>query len=394
MEQLLATQAEDGSWPAAAFCIDPVRGGATHYHGSAALTTALAVEALWTYQISNLQAPRPESDVVPGFDYNRTLERQVLAMADTDCRQLGKAVRAPTLAYLKRLTESTNGREIIGLGEAFSNSFKQQLAMPTKLFAQLGLANLYGWAAYTIYDDFLDDEGQPALLPTANVALRYALEAFEASVSKDPAFQGFVHRTFDIIDNANAWEQTHCRFQYEGQKLVVAALPEFGDLQVLAERSLGHCLAPLAVLCLSGQGTDSAAFRHTEAALRHYLIARQLNDDAHDWQEDLQLGHGSYVVTCLLIEAGVSPGSYSQSVLLPALRQQFWYETLPSICRTIQQQVMLSRHHLKKLTLLESTNIITQLLDGIAASVEETLATQEQARRFLKQYSGAGQAII
>ena len=46
---ILASQMPDGSWPASAFCIDPVLNGRTHYSGAATLTTALCLESLALY---------------------------------------------------------------------------------------------------------------------------------------------------------------------------------------------------------------------------------------------------------------------------------------------------------------------------------------------------------
>ena len=313
-------------------------------------------------------------------------------MARQDCQQLAVELRTTTLDYLARLARSSNGAEIVGLARHFNQALRQR-PVSEVLLARLGLANLYGWAAYTIYDDFLDEEGQPALLPTATVVLRYALQAFQKALPDNPTFQALVQRTFDTIDSANAWEQAHCRFQRQGPRLVVGPLPDYGDLQVLADRSLGHCLAPLAVLCADGMAAGSAAMRHVETAMRHYLIARQLNDDAHDWQADLEKGHVSYVAARILAEADIRPGTHLWSQLLPVARRQFWHGTLPGICQTIREQTALSRHNIAKLPTMRHQNVITGFLDAIEASVDETLAAQDQARRFLRQYSQAGQAV-
>jgi hypothetical protein len=82
----------------------------------------------------------------------------------------------------------------------------------------------------------------------------------------------------------------------------------------------------------------------------------------------------------------VKPGSYSWAVLLPRAQKQFWNYTLPQICRTIRRHTSLSRRSLKDLPGLRQSNVITEMLDKIDATVDETLTNQGQARDFLDHY--------
>ncbi|HSW37463.1 MAG TPA: hypothetical protein VLG37_03795, partial [Candidatus Saccharimonadales bacterium] len=72
--------------------------------------------------------------------------------------------------------------------------------------------------------------------------------------------------------------------------------------------------------------------------------------------------------------------------MLPRLQKQFWNHTLVSICQEMKQQTGLSRRALKDVSILRPDNIIAKLLDKINASIDETLATQADARSFLKHY--------
>jgi hypothetical protein len=128
-------------------------------------------------------------------------------------------------------------------------------------------------------------------------------------------------------------------------------------------------------------------------AIVHYLTARQLNDDAHDWQIDLQNGHITYVVARILADERIKPGSYSLNTLLKRAEQRFWHHTLTDICRLMQQQTSLGRRILANLPELQQHNAITELLDGIDISAAETLTTQDQAQIFLKYYKQDGHMI-
>jgi hypothetical protein len=385
LQRLLAAQNPDGSWPPAAFCLDPKRDGVSYYHGSESLTTAFVLEALQSYrqQTTNTYGPS-----VSGLRKSeKTFSTQVQAIVRHDCRQLKPELRSNMLEFLERVLQSDNGPDIANLPLCFNQSLTQPLAPAFRPFLnRLGVANLYGWAAYTIYDDFLDEEGAPALLPVALTALRYSLAAFEQALPTDMDFRRLVRQTFDIIDGANAWEISHCRFQRSGQYIAVGSLPDYGEVTDLANRSLGHSLTPLAVLKASGFSLKTKLSRGVHQAMIHYLTARQLNDDAHDWQTDLQNGQITYVVAHLLAEEGIKPGRYALDALLRRLQRRFWHQTLPNICRVMQQQTALARHNLQDLPGLQPQNVITELLDGIDTSLTETLAAQNRAEVFLKQY--------
>jgi hypothetical protein len=390
--QLVAAQQPDGAWPADAFCLDPARGKTIYYHGGESLTTALVLEALEAYRLAGaatVPALTPFKQA-SGPAHNRrstALQARVSVLNRRQWRQLRPELHHDALDFTTSLAKTSGSAGIVTLAEAFNESLERPLAKAQEpMLAQLGLANLYGWAAYTIYDDFLDDEGRPGLLPIASSALRYCLEAFDNALPEDQVFKDLVRQTFDKIDGANAWELAHCRFERRGQQLVIAALPDYGDPAGLAERSLGHTLTPLAVLRAKGVEPDSQLFNGVRQALVHYLAARQLNDDAHDWQTDLRNGHITYVVARLLADAGIKPGRYAWDTLLPPVQKQFWHGTLPKICRDISRQTALSRCSLDRLPGLKRRNALTKLLDGIDASVSETLDTQSRTQSFLQYY--------
>ncbi len=381
---LLETQAADGAWTAAAFCLDPAVNGQTYYNGTPALTTAFALEALWLYSQAG-QAP--SAQLKHKTDQTETLQTPILNLAKKQCQNLGPELRTAVLGSLEMIAKSKNGPEITGL----AGNFHQSLAKPPRhlkkdFIVTLGLANLYGWLAYTIYDDFLDEEGKPGLVPVANAAMRRSLDNYFAACPSDHDFQRFVRQTFDTIDGANAWELANCRFEVRGKLLAVAELPDYGGLAKLAERSIGHALSPLAVLTAADQGPDTAPAQNLLKAFRHYLIARQLNDDAHDWPEDLQKGHITPVAAQILRELKVGPGNHDLNNLLSAARPQFWNFTLPGICQLMRRHIRLSRQALKRSAVLRPDNVITDLLDGIEVSVTETLRQQGQAKDFLRQY--------
>ncbi|HYH36405.1 MAG TPA: hypothetical protein VD706_02820, partial [Candidatus Saccharimonadales bacterium] len=236
---LLKTRRRDGSWPAAAFCHDPETNGKPCYNGAAVLTTAFVLEALGLYRdrYDVSRQPRNKANKASAPVPHAT----VLRLAGRRSRTLPAELRRTMMRALTRLAESDNGGEILSLPERFSGSLvKPVRPMPEQFLEKLGLANLYGWLAYTIYDDFLDEEGQPGLLPAANVAMRESLQGFLEALPANKAFHQETREVFNTIDGANAWELDHCRYRIRDNDITVGSLPVYGDLMKLAERSLGH----------------------------------------------------------------------------------------------------------------------------------------------------------
>lgn len=382
---LLTTQASDGSWPAEAFCLDPTIDNQTYYHGSACLTTAFVLEALSTVRQPILVKPEANRPDIRA----EAILNQIKAAANQAAAGLGLELRRQVKSQIRRQWQADTDHEITLLPYLFSRSLgRQAKPLAPLLFRHLGLANLYGWLAYTIYDDFLDDEGRPVQLGAANWALRSSVLHFQAALPRHAAFQKYVLATFTTIDDANTWEVAHCRFTVSKDHLVIGPLPTFGNRQRLAERSLGHTLTPLAVLTTLGYPPGSPVFEAASTALRHYVIARQLSDDAHDWMDDLKRGHITYVVARLLKDAQLPTGTHAWPKILPRLERQFWHQTLPAIYRDIQRHLRQAKRALGSPVIKDS--MLNALVDRIANKAESTLASQQQAVAFYKTYKKKG----
>lgn len=383
VQRLLEQQLPDGSWAAQAFCLDPAIRGQKHYNGSAALTTALVLEALARYAPAATDAPpiRGRRDTAAN-----TLHSRISTTALGELGKLSPDLRHHSQVMLERMKQGDTNHEIVLLPYLFTRSLVTAGKAASQHLIHLGLANLYGWTAYTIYDDFLDEEGTPALLPVANTALRYSLQHFRQALPKDSAFQQLVEHSFDAIDGANAWEVARCRFALSNKSVTISRLPDYGDRMRLAERSLGHTLTPLGVLAAAGVAPADPRAQAVQRALKHYLIARQLNDDLHDWEPDLRTGQATYVVTAILRDLCLRPGTYSLAGLLPKMQRQFWHHTLTNICGTITHHTALARQAVATSRLLTQPNIITTLVDAIDESVQRTLQEQAKAESFLAAY--------
>jgi hypothetical protein len=285
---------------------------------------------------------------------------------------------------------------------------KEESRISEELLIQLGAANLYGWIAYTIYDDFLDEEGDSRVLPVANVCHREAVLIFNSVGHVDASynFARFARKTMDIIDDANAWETMNCRLDARNANTKAAksagkniiSIPDFADYAQLANRSLGHTLGPAAILFNLSYAENSRQFSEVMNFFKHYIIARQLNDDAHDWEDDLRRGQINSVSALILSDSALrGAGTDTKGASLEAdadmvfdmekLRHIFWNKTIVEVCRKTIRQVNLSRKSLKKAGIIKDTKIFDKMLSQIEKLVEKTLEERKQTLSFLRAYS-------
>ena len=115
-------------------------------------------------------------------------------------------LRSSALKLIETIDRVDTNNEITLLPHFFAVSLRQPLRLPSETYSMLGAANVCTWAAYTVYDDFLDDEGDPAALPVANVAMRAALRCLRQAVPQATASEAYIEAVFAGMDEANAWE--------------------------------------------------------------------------------------------------------------------------------------------------------------------------------------------
>ncbi|HEX7963888.1 MAG TPA: hypothetical protein VF466_04850 [Candidatus Saccharimonadales bacterium] len=379
--RLRAAQNPDGSWPAEAFCLDPAREGAQFFNGSPALTTALVLEALNHCARAERGAPVTQDKAAD------TIFSAVMREARREAQSLDGAVRAGAMTALARVGDGRHGREIVLLPYYVASALQKQPAkkLPQDLLVRLGLANLNGWVAYTLYDDLLDGDAGPPALPLANIAMRRSLAGFLEAAPAD--YQAYVRQAFTAIDEANAWELANCRLDVDRHgQLKLKTIPAYTTLKRLADRSLGHTLSPLAVVAAAGRSLQGSEARALLKGLRHYLIARQLHDDLHDWEADLRAGQCSYVVARLLAKSGLAPGTYQLDDLLPDLQRTFWKHTITDVGTTLRRQVRVARQQFKQSGLLRDENELAVLLGRIDDATAKAMAEQADAEAFLRAY--------
>jgi hypothetical protein len=308
------------------------------------------------------------------------LDDQIFDRTLAELNMYGHAIGTHAQQMLLKIQAANKNHEITLLPTFFNNALL--IGRTNKdTCLKLGVANVYCWLAYTLYDHMLDDKTNTEYIPLANIARQRSRSLYH-STCNEPNMRNFIDHTFMQMDAANAWETAHARFSASGT--VPVELPDFGDGHQLAHRSFAHVLGPLIIVHQQAQTTPLQR-QLLHQSLTYYLIARQLNDDAHDWQDDIQNGELTYVVTNLL-QRMPHAGQRVQEIM-PKLQTLFWREASVDICQLILSHVARGKKLLAATNLIKSDSSFTQLYDDIAAAAHNSQTLRQNGIEFAQKFA-------
>lgn len=313
-------------------------------------------------------------------DDGTTEDAKILAFIAKEIAKLGAPLDQQGGEMLARIQQADKQHEITCLAQYFHETLHQTTEIDT---TRLGIANVYCWMAYMAYDNILDDSKGSELLPLANIAHRKALSYYRASMPKG---ESLVAATFTRMDQANAWELEHARASVQNGVLTITRLPEYGNGQQLAARSFAHVLGPILIAMAAGQQLRSAPLQAIRTAFTHYLIARQLNDDAHDWQDDLAAGQLTFVVARLLRAHDITSGSVHLGEHLPALQQLFRESVSQEIATIMIAHCQKAKELFQQSELLKSDTMLDQLCDSLEESARRMISLSKNSEDLLSTF--------
>ncbi len=362
-------------WPAYGFSIDPSKNGKQYFAGSVALTTVFCLKALHNYQLAHKENNKKNQMTSAQYEERDLYYQEITKKIKDYYATHGELLGDTGEKLLLRITSKDINNQIPLLSYYFSQSLRKKSKIVTKNFLiKLGMANVLGWVAYTIYDDFLDEEGDPSLLPLAIISLRQLTYIFDTFTVRKKRIQKLYHTLLNKVDRANM-EELQKRSDIKNSF-------ELKDIDQLADKSIGHALGPLAIIILLGYTQESKEFKNILAFFTHYLIAKQLNDDAHDWEEDLKKKHITPIVALLLNRA------QEKKIIkkLKNLQEIFWQEIIQEVCELIYQHARKAKIALKKSTIISDPTMLENLLAIPVGAADKALEEQKNVNVFLKTY--------
>jgi hypothetical protein len=305
------------------------------------------------------------------------------ATVSSDLQENAKRAIALTLA---RNSDKQMSLMSLYMARALGDSGTQ---FTKRTIAEYGLANIFFWTAFIIYDDFWDEDeaAEPELLPTANLFARHYIDFFSHAASSESGFREFFTLMMDHLDAANTWEMRNCRALREGDVLYVPeVLPEYGMYDIKFYPAAGHVMGPVLMLLELGYAVESPEVQNLIAYFKHYLIGMQLNDDAHDWKEDLVRGNISTAIAALLTRWKEKyPERTEIDVVqdLPELEHLFWFEILEPLCTSILTHASQSREALYSIGCITDHAPLEEFIIRNERAANRALTEYTQSAEFL-----------
>ncbi len=381
---LYKAQNNDGSWNASPFFIEQIKDSKPQWSGSIALTTAFVIETLNLYDDAiKREMSKKEAD---------QLRKQAQAIGKhVQIRFTGKSVAMQKIIVwmIGKIIEKDPDHEIALLSCFFAKQMKSQ-RMPNEMIDVLCTMNLFGWIGYTICDKILDGEDAIAMLPAATICIREVSIILQSILSEND--YDIAREILDTIEETNLWEHTTCKLEAQAGKIILPSkLPDYKNNIRLAEKSLGHMLGPL-VLVLRGSGSRKTKLMRAKSVrtfFEQYLIARQLNDDAHDWLLDLENGFFNSVSVRLIAQwrkKGANKTTLNLAHHKKEFEKLFWERTIDIIAEEICTHVLKARRALKKMTFMKDTAFLERLLLPLEQSAKKAITERDAAVRMLKVY--------
>jgi hypothetical protein len=187
----------------------------------------------------------------------------------------------------------------------------------------------------------------------------------------------------NILDTANFDEIEQCNLNTKDD-IIFHNKYDFGpDYINICNKSIGHCFGPMFIVDKLGYGTRSEDFNNVFNFFKHYLSAKQLNDDAHDWEEDLK-EHRLTAVTDIIFKELKKPHINLEE--LDEIRILFWDEIILDICQLIDKHLDEANSCISNSNIIRKDNHLLQLVNDLKKISKKTLMERDHFLKFMKGY--------
>ncbi len=239
----------------------------------------------------------------------------------------------------------------------------------------LSVANTLGWMAYTIIDNISDEHKDVDKISLALIFLRDLNDLF---CYKNLKFKPVVQKMLDKVDYANLFEaaKTPASLWIKNHKCI------YNSPEQTAEKSVAHSLSSLAILQKLGFSSESKESNLLTSFYIHYLSARQINDDAHDWEDDLNNNKINYASDLLFFNLSKNkPINIKKD--RKTIREFFWKNTIVDICDIIINQISLARSDLNLLDHIVKNDFLDNKLSELENAAYLTMRERNKTLKYI-----------
>lgn len=302
----------------------------------------------------------------------------IVAKVAKKLNQLDHELFSVGLGEFSKLVSAPVAREITLI--SYDIGFALNIDIPLRLYVELGVANLWGWLSYQLYDGCYDEDIISQNLSLANICLREATIGYQEVAKKYNAPVELVTDTFDHIDLAHAYElQERANFS----KNLISGKEWLSTTTLnLCERSFGHCLGPQLIAIIGQQTRETQS--HIKKLFSHYLNARQMCDDLHDWHEDYSANRLTGVTKPLFLSCYAFPTMNNTRVA----KEIFWEEGIVVAIRQAQMEIEQAIYFMRKIPWYKKPpDILAQSIDHLHEALQNVAREHKIMGALIKHYN-------
>lgn len=315
--------------------------------------------------------------------------KKIFKLAKAELSSLDKNLVLELIKTLKITAKNNPDKQMLLMPFYFYKSLDLKLNKKrNELITKLGLINAYFWTAFIIYDDFWDEDekAKPSLLPLANLMSRELINFYFSFFRSYEGYNKYLTNLFSKADGANYFETKNCHFlkpiKTTPLDLEKIKLVDYNDYEIKFLPVATHLLGSLAMMAELDFKINDKKIKNLENFFRHYLIARQLNDDLHDFKEDLKRGHLSPAVNETLREAKAQE---LNSINEEDLAKIFWLKTLKTLAKRIIKEIDIAEGELKKIKIIKNPELLLKFCRLSKNSALKALKEREESLAFIKE---------
>lgn len=356
-----------------AFCYDPTLNDQKYFAGCSALNAALLAELFSKVEKYLI----PTNDIHDKFLLVKEKTTELLR----DYSNINEDALVQAISRMECSSEDVYITILPLLIARDFSSFRQ-----TEIL-ELAVYNFLGCILYRLFDDEQDEnhhnEQTKIIAAACSEKMKNIIET-----KNNQKFESFSVLIIEQMNRANIWEKENLKKTVAGESILMDHLPPFWDFTHLAQKSLGYVIASAGVIFLAGR--DSEENINTICKFfEHYIVARQLNDDAHDWEEDLRGGIINYASFLILkrFRQDIFPYQLKIENNIQELRKIFWNEVLSQVSSDILFHVDQAQKILYDMDFIKNKQMFFAMLEPSKKAAETALKECARTKEFIKEYS-------
>lgn len=350
IEEIFKLQQKDGSLRVMAIFKNFPAGGRDTYIGSEFTSIAYFIEALLLYRNIYFPIEKPKKDIS-----TEKIESDIYQIIKKDLKnttvsfnEVNKFIKQNKVLFFELPIGAL--LEISGLDRYKKNNL-------TKIYI---LAIIYSSAAYTLLDSIIDSETPPRSAAKTTTLLRLGLSYVSRLDSQIPGFDEAIQRSLDKTEkHYYKWGSIQIKknksasYNYINERMEVY-YTAFSYLPLIA-------------------GTDSRPNKEIYKFIRAISVIKQLNDDAHDWEDDLKKRRDTYVVQKISLKKG------DRSIR--ALKKFYWEKITDELIKICLSQERVARNCLKKLG--SDNKYLNRVLDSVVQPIYQLRTEKKRVKNLL-----------